>query len=143
MKCGRERVLLVEDSASVRGALGALLVQEGFRVVGVANAAEALRELADGRRGYDAIVTDFAMPPGPDGVELSHEVRSGGFEGAIVLVSGAFPPDVMERLAQAPVDRCLQKPVARRELVDVMLDVLEKGRGGRARPARALEIADD
>jgi chemosensory pili system protein ChpA (sensor histidine kinase/response regulator) len=57
---GQRRVLLVDDSVSVRKFVGGMLERAGFRVVAARDGAEALQQLAEGP--VDVVVTDLEMP---------------------------------------------------------------------------------
>ena len=65
------RVLVCDDEAGVRFALGESLRARGHAVVEVAGGAEALAAIDD----VDVVVTDLAMP-GMDGLALLGEIRS-------------------------------------------------------------------
>jgi chemosensory pili system protein ChpA (sensor histidine kinase/response regulator) len=56
----RRRVLLVDDSVSVRKFVGGMLERAGFHVVAARDGAEALQQLAE--QSVDVIVTDLEMP---------------------------------------------------------------------------------
>jgi chemosensory pili system protein ChpA (sensor histidine kinase/response regulator) len=56
----RRRVLLVDDSVSVRRFVGGMLERAGFHVVAARDGAEALQQLAE--QSVDVIVTDLEMP---------------------------------------------------------------------------------
>jgi chemosensory pili system protein ChpA (sensor histidine kinase/response regulator) len=57
---GQRRVLLVDDSVSVRKFVGGMLERAGFHVVAARDGAEALRQLAESP--VDVVVTDLEMP---------------------------------------------------------------------------------
>jgi chemosensory pili system protein ChpA (sensor histidine kinase/response regulator) len=57
---GQRRVLLVDDSVSVRKFVGGMLERAGFRVVTARDGAEALQQLAESP--VDVVVTDLEMP---------------------------------------------------------------------------------
>jgi chemosensory pili system protein ChpA (sensor histidine kinase/response regulator) len=56
----KRRVLLVDDSVSVRKFVGGMLERAGFHVVAARDGAEALQQLSE--RSVDVIVTDLEMP---------------------------------------------------------------------------------
>ncbi len=56
----KRRVLLVDDSVSVRKFVGGMLERAGFHVVAARDGAEALQQLSEQR--VDVIVTDLEMP---------------------------------------------------------------------------------
>lgn len=86
-------VLVVEDEPLVRLLVSELLLDEGFRVIEAANAAEALAVLrAD--VPVDVLFADVDMPPGIDGYALAHEVRAGWPLIEILMTSGRrWPAD--------------------------------------------------
>jgi chemosensory pili system protein ChpA (sensor histidine kinase/response regulator) len=57
---GQRRVLLVDDSVSVRKFVGGMLERAGFHVVAARDGAEALQQLAESP--VDIVVTDLEMP---------------------------------------------------------------------------------
>ncbi len=69
----RARVLVAEDSDTIREAIRRELVHAGFEVVTAADGTEAL-EIAR-RESFDAISTDVMMP-GLDGYELTRRLRA-------------------------------------------------------------------
>ena len=56
------RILVVDDDAMNRQAMELLLKREGHDVVAVDNGLEAIERLAEGRIGFDVVVTDLQMP---------------------------------------------------------------------------------
>ena len=56
----KRRVLLVDDSVSVRKFVGGMLERAGFHVVTARDGAEALQQLSE--RAVDVVVTDLEMP---------------------------------------------------------------------------------
>lgn len=127
MKSNRAQptILLVDDEPCFRRALGSLLSRRGFGVLSAKNTGDAMRVLVDRPDDVDAIVTDFSMPPGPDGVAFAHEARRSGFSEPIVLVSGAELDGLAARNDTQSVDRILEKP-ATLEILDVLDELLEE-----------------
>jgi chemosensory pili system protein ChpA (sensor histidine kinase/response regulator) len=68
----RPRVLLVDDSISVRRFVGRMLTAGGFEVVTANDGAEAIARVAEGR--FDVVVTDLEMPR-VNGYELIEDLR--------------------------------------------------------------------
>jgi chemosensory pili system protein ChpA (sensor histidine kinase/response regulator) len=68
----RRRVLLVDDSVSIRKFVGQMLEKAGFDVTTAADGADALTHLADAV--FDVVVTDLEMPR-VNGYELIDDLR--------------------------------------------------------------------
>ena len=66
------RLLLVDDSVSVRKSIGQMLGRHGYQVTAVADGEEALEALRLG--SFDAVLTDLEMPR-LNGYELIEEIR--------------------------------------------------------------------
>jgi two-component system chemotaxis response regulator CheY len=64
--------MLVDDSATIRASLEAMLSLSGFRVETASGGADALRKMAS--HPPDVIITDLNMPE-MDGIEFIHELR--------------------------------------------------------------------
>lgn len=67
-----KKILIIDDSNSMRGILRSALLGGGFEVIEAANGQEALVTL-DGQR-VDLIITDVNMP-GMDGISVVREIR--------------------------------------------------------------------
>jgi DNA-binding NtrC family response regulator len=125
---GRETVVLVEDDASFRERLDAVLSAAGYRTHPCADAAEALEVL--GREDADVVVTDLMMP-GLKGDALLARVRA-DFPGLPVIAITAFGTvESALQLTRAGAADYLTKPLRTQTLLDAVAGVLE-----RTRPAR-------
>jgi len=71
-RAARARVLLVDDSLSVRKFVGHMLEKAGFQVTPAIDGADALARLAEAE--FDIMVTDLEMPR-MNGYELLEDVR--------------------------------------------------------------------
>lgn len=69
-----KRVLVVDDSLTVRRGLQLVLEKAGYAVVSAADGEEALETLAK-EGGIDLVITDLNMPR-LDGLELTRRIRS-------------------------------------------------------------------
>jgi CheY-like chemotaxis protein len=104
------RVLLVEDSADVRGMLRVMLELDGHDVHeaedGVTGLAQALRLLPD------VAIVDIGLP-GLDGCELARQLRATGAGRKMILVavSGYGQPEDQRLSREAGFDAHLVKPV--------------------------------
>jgi two-component system, NarL family, response regulator DesR len=134
------RVLLAEDQAMVRGALGALLDMEpDIEVLGSAPDGEsAWRELQ--RLQPDVLVTDIEMP-GLTGLELAQRVQRHELPIRVVIVTTFARPGFLRRALESGVFGYLLKDAPAEQLAESLRVV---HRGGRAiDPQLALEAWSD
>ena len=80
-------VLVVEDNVEVGTFATQALAELGFDTVWVANAQDALTELAKDADRFDVVFTDVMMP-GMNGIDLGHEIRRRFRDLPVVLTSG-------------------------------------------------------
>ena len=121
----RLRVLIVDDSPTVRQQLGGALEKIGFLVDLAATGSEALNRLDSAH--YDLALVDVVMPE-MDGYKLTREikkVKSRKGMPVIILTSKSSPFD-LARGALAGCDSFLSKPVPLRELQDAIVKHLRK-----------------
>jgi CheY-like chemotaxis protein len=112
----RRRVLVVEDDADLRGALIAMLEDDGFHAVGAENGDAAFTVLEAGERP-DVILLDLGMPVMDGWTFMSRLREMSAFASTPVAVMSAG-----RNLVRAPVSTAyLEKPVRREELLDVIL----------------------
>ncbi|WP_176632114.1 hybrid sensor histidine kinase/response regulator [Desulfolutivibrio sulfoxidireducens] len=125
---GTERVLFVEDDASLLETVPRVLCNLGYRVAAEPGADEALKALdkacREGKSGeaFDVVVTDFDMP-GKNGFDLARTLSGLAPSLPVVVVSGRFrdvrgadrPPNVREILLK-PYDGAALHAAIRRAL---------------------------
>jgi chemosensory pili system protein ChpA (sensor histidine kinase/response regulator) len=125
------RVLLVDDSISVRRFVGQMLEKAGFDVTTANDGAEALTRL--GERAFDVMVTDLEMPR-VNGYELLEDVRRRAATRELPVVilttrSGAKHQSLARRLG---VSHYVTKPVTEDVFVRLIESLALRG-GGEAR----------
>jgi CheY-like chemotaxis protein len=125
---GSYRILLVDDDAAVRCALGDLLRSQGHEVTDAGSGAEALACLDSGATP-DVVVTDLRMP-GMDGRQLMRAARERRPGLPVVIVTGSDPAPPGRRGDQPEPDALLVKPLQLDALAAALRDVV----GGRPRP---------
>jgi two-component system, OmpR family, response regulator MprA len=108
------RILVVDDDAGVRQAVGRALAFEGYDVTQAGDGSEALRLIASERP--DAIVLDVVMPE-IGGLDVCRELRATGDDLAILVLTARH--SVADRVAglDAGADDYLVKPFALEELL--------------------------
>jgi DNA-binding NtrC family response regulator len=81
-------ILVIEDDAGARGALAAVLVDWGADIL-QSDGAEEPETLVGARAGeLLAIITDFHLGPGRDGVTLSARLRRVAPQARVLVLSG-------------------------------------------------------
>jgi CheY-like chemotaxis protein len=112
------RLLLVDDNPSIHRIAESLLAPTDVELVCVDSAAEALDRIARGDR-FDVALVDTAMP-GMDGWTLLARLRANEATAMmpIALMAGVLDPVDPSKLAKAPIQGFLKKPIELRELGD-------------------------
>jgi CheY-like chemotaxis protein len=118
---GSERILLVEDDATVLALTLDMLTGLGYRVMTATNAAAALKRLK-GRKRFDLLFSDVVMPGGMNGVELARQAR-GVYPDLKVLLTSGYVGD--EALSWANAFPMIDKPYARQALLDQIRALLD------------------
>jgi DNA-binding response OmpR family regulator len=106
-------VLLVDDDAAIRRAVGAGLELEGFRVVRASGGRAAL--VAAETVAPAVILLDLAMPD-LDGLEVLRRLRAGGDDVPVCVLSARDEVDDRVRGLQAGADDYVVKPFAIEEV---------------------------
>jgi PAS domain S-box-containing protein len=142
------RVLVVEDNASSREILQALLESMTYEVSAVASAEEGIAELEKqaGVRPYRLVVMDWKMP-GMDGIKACEAIkRHAGIttKPKMIIVTAYGREEVMQRSAKVGVDGFLLKPVSQSMLFDAIMVAFDKEVPDRERPVpRKAGIKED
>ncbi|MFT7839298.1 response regulator transcription factor [Saccharothrix sp. BKS2] len=100
-------VLLVEDDAHIRQALGLALADEGFAVADAVSGEQALELLAGAEP--DVVLLDL-MLPGVDGLEVCRTLRARGDLPIIIVTARTDAADVIAGL-EAGADDYVTKPL--------------------------------
>lgn len=110
------RLLLVDDNPSIHRIAESLLAPTDVELTCVDSAAEALDRLGRGET-YDVALVDTAMP-GMDGWTLLSRLRAMDATARmpIALMAGVLDPVDPAKLAKAPIQGFLKKPIELREL---------------------------
>ena len=121
------RILVVDDDAGVRQAVGRALAFEGYVVTQAGDGAEALRLTAAARP--DAMVVDVVMPE-VGGLEVCRELRARGDDLPILVLTARH--SVADRVAglDAGADDYLVKPFALEELLARLRALLRRTEAG-------------
>jgi chemotaxis protein histidine kinase CheA len=128
---GPPRVLVVDDSRSIREAAALILAQGGYAADAAADGLDAWEILQD--EPYDALVTDLEMPR-LDGYALIARVRRSPVLVTLpVVVVSSRADETRDHVLAAGADDVVEKPLKRKRL----LDAIDKAISARAtRPTR-------
>jgi two-component system sensor histidine kinase/response regulator len=135
----RSRVLVVDDSATIRAWLSAQLARRGMDATAVEDgrlALSTLRRAAATGTPYDLAILDLVMP-GLDGLTLARTIRADHALAGIRLVMLTAVTDGRwsAEAQRVGVDACLLKPVRERKLFACLGELLDPAT---PRPARPL-----
>jgi len=134
-----ERLLLVEDDASIREIVAIGLTAAGFRLVTATDGRDGLARARDG--GFDAVILDV-MLPSLDGFEVCREIRKFSRVPVVMLTARTDLVDVVVGL-ESGADDYVKKPFELPELVARLRAVLRRAAapaGAAAIQVRGLEI---
>jgi signal transduction histidine kinase/ActR/RegA family two-component response regulator len=120
MGAGR-RILVIDDEAAVREATARLLTQWGCSVVTAADSESAARAFDDAPP--DAMIVDFRLAHGANGLEAIAALRERFGAVPAVLVSGASSADELARIEASGI-LLLHKPVPPARLRSVLAHLL-------------------
>ena len=107
-------IFLIDDHASVRDALGEMLIVLGYSVTAY-ESADVFLSTTDERR-LGCIVADVRMP-GTDGIGLVRELARRGIAMPVVLISGHADVPMAVSAIKAGAQDFIEKPVDDRQLV--------------------------
>ncbi|WIY82276.1 response regulator transcription factor [Propionimicrobium sp. PCR01-08-3] len=117
------RILIVDDEASYRDAVGYMLQREGFEVAEAADGEAGLAEYDRG--GADLVLLDLMMP-GMGGIEACRQLRVRGNVPVIMVTARDSEIDKVVGL-ELGADDYVTKPFSHRELVARIRAVLRRG----------------
>ena len=118
------RILLVDDNDDARVTVARILEMSGHTGVQAPNAKAASALLKE--QAPDLVITDIFMPEG-DGFEMLNELRDREPRIPVIAMSGGGAQDGMDVLAIAGrlgAKKVLNKPFARRQLLDAIAEAL-------------------
>jgi signal transduction histidine kinase/DNA-binding response OmpR family regulator len=114
-----ELVLLAEDDPGVREYIIALLERLGYLVDACTTAEDALDRFKNGRRDYAVVLTDLSLP-GMSGSELGLQLRQIKPDLPVILMTGYFSSNELERDRVSVRFDLLLKPCSAETLSDTV-----------------------
>jgi CheY-like chemotaxis protein len=125
-KGGSETILLVEDEARVRKAIGTLLERRGYQVLAAANAIEAIKLWRAHQHEEALLLTDLVMPGGMNGHELARQLQSAVSNLRVIFITGYSPEIAGQELHLRNGENFVQQPF----LTDHLLETIRRSLDG-------------
>lgn len=110
-------ILIVDDDPGTRETFRKILGLEGFFVATAATGIEALQRLD--RHAFDFIIADLLLPD-ISGVELLRRAKSSLITAPFAIISGFATVSSTVEAMQAGAVTCLEKPIEREHLIQVV-----------------------
>jgi two-component system chemotaxis response regulator CheY len=120
-----QRIMIVDDDASIRRALHLLLSKAGYDVVQASDGSEAVRLWRE--QGGDLVITDLHMPQ-KDGIETIIELLSHTPGIRIIAMSGGGQTkrlDLLGNMALLGTIHTIEKPFTLSEMLTVVTRALK------------------
>ncbi len=134
-----QRVLLVEDEASIADPFAQALARNGFRPVIASTAGDALR-LAREEDRFEVVLLDISLPDG-DGRDVCRELRRISDVPIIMLTARGTVTDRVVGL-ELGADDYVVKPFSAEEVISRMRAVLRRTQGVSPRAPSVLSAGD-
>ncbi len=120
-----DRILVVDDEASLRDAVGRILAAEGYEVRHAGDGREALELL--GAEPFDFILCDLRMPV-MGGLDLLREVTAKGIPGTMIMMSAFGTVDTAIEAMKLGAYDYVSKPFMRDEILLTLRKASERER---------------
>lgn len=126
VQTGNESILFIDDEEMIADIAKAMLEGLGYSAVTKMNASEALTLFRQGPDAFDLVITDLTMPQltGFDLAERIHRIRP---DIPIVLCTGFGLDFTEETAAKYGISGIIFKPILRRNMAEVIRNVLDGG----------------
>ena len=125
---GSERILFVDDEASLVQIARILLESLGYRIAGHVDPVRALKAFKEDPEAFDLVVTDMAMP-GMTGEELVVQIAELRPGIPVVLCTGFSSRMDKERAGELGVREFLRKPLEMKEFAKLVRKILDEEKG--------------
>src|SRR5579885_794970 len=119
----KARILFVDDEASIRLTLPAILKMHGFEVRSEASVSDALAAIGDER--FDVLIADLNIGMPGDGFTVVSAMRRTQPEAVTIILTGYPAFETALEAIRAQVDDYVVKPANIQDLVQVIEDKLQ------------------
>lgn len=114
------KILVVEDSPDNQTLIQMILTKTGAQIALANDGLEGVKSALANH--YDVILMDIQMPK-MDGHEAVHTLRAKGYTGPIVALTAHAMKEERERTIQSGFSHFLTKPINRKQLLDLMVQI--------------------
>jgi CheY-like chemotaxis protein len=121
MKAHMTKILVIDDDASDRDLLAAVLTKRGYEVILADNGGTGL--MLCHRRTPDAVVLDLNMP-GMDGRSILRQLRILHPTLPVVVFSGHYTEEIEQEMLNQGATACIQKAFSLDQLGSALQEVL-------------------
>jgi two-component system nitrogen regulation response regulator NtrX len=120
-----DSILIVDDERGIRETLRAVLEDEGFSVEAAESGEECLKALE--RRAFGCVLLDVWLP-GIDGLETLRQLRAGGVDAAVVMISGHGNIETAVRATKLGAYDFIEKPLSIEKTILTIRNALKQKR---------------
>jgi len=117
------RVLIVDDNASMRDLLTALLSSQGYKVVGAVEDGNAVMD-AVRKLTPDIVCLDYQLP-GRNGLDILRDINASHPEIDVLFITASEDPAVETKAADAGAAGFLRKPFGQKQVIDELKQVCD------------------
>ncbi len=125
---GTERILFLDDEASLVKMFTQMLTLSGFEVIGKTSSTEALIEFKANPDRFDLVITDMTMPE-MTGDEIARQIIQIRPDIPIILCTGHSNRMDEKKAKKLGIKAFASKPLERKELIEMVRKVLDKAKG--------------
>jgi signal transduction histidine kinase/CheY-like chemotaxis protein len=127
-----ERILVVDDDTMILQYVTATLERAGFRVLAVANGAEALRSFKKSSGDPFSLVLSDVLMPDIDGIDLARRLLTQDANLRVLFMSGLVHDDCLQEAFAPRQFELLSKPFRPEGLVRAVRTAIDRASSGRA-----------
>src|SRR5918912_1056254 len=132
-----ESILIVDDERGIRETLRAVLEDEGLAADAVASGEECVKAFE--RRAYGCVLLDVWLP-GIDGMETLEQLRAGGVDAAVVMISGHGNIETAVRATKLGAFDFIEKPLSVEKTLLTVRNAIKQRTLEREHEERAAEL---
>ncbi|MCP4023823.1 MAG: response regulator [Desulfobacteraceae bacterium] len=122
---GKERILLVDDEASILKMEKLMLERLGYHVTTKTGSIDALETFKANPDNFDLLITDLTMPD-MTGTQLSREIKAIRNDIPIIICTGFSDQINEETRNEFDIQGFITKPVVKKEIAQNIREVLDK-----------------